>query len=68
MAFSLKKLFWNQEAVDKVNAKYRARMQAIDEKAAVQEAEAIAAKAALKEATREAFRRNNQKLKEAWNK
>lgn len=66
MAFSLKRLLWNQEAVDKVNADYKARMQAIDDKAAAQKADRIAARAALKEATQEAFRENNARLKEAW--
>lgn len=66
MAFSLKKLFWNKAALDEVNADFSARMQAIDEKAAVQEAERIAAMAALKEETRKAFAENNARLKEAW--
>jgi len=62
------KLFWNSDAVKEVTAEYREKMAAVDAKAAVQEAERIAAKAALQEETEKAFRENNRKLKEAWSK
>lgn len=63
------KLFFNAEAVREVNAEFKARMEEIDAKAAVQEAERIAAHAANKEAFKNKIAANtadfNRKVEES---
>jgi len=68
MANRFTKLFWNPDAAKKVNEKFSEKMAVIDARAAVQEAERIAMRAALKEETKKKFQENNAKLKEAWSK